>query len=357
MQDKRLPARSARLSSGFTLIELLVVIGIITILVGILVPVASRVREAARKSTTTAFISQLSRSIDNYFNDFRDYPGPLTNKEIWNSSTPPAISIDSTATDYDLTWTATSGPRQITMAENLVLGLLGGLRFDRASSQITYDPRLVGNGANSLNAAKHYQTYIESSNLSWRSQPLKTGHFVDDADSAGAKDTIIPEFVDQYNDPMPILYLRAKRGAFATGSVDEKNNTICTYDYSNPDNRIGQYDLHQVIGYTDSKIGSGRSPIIPVGYSTGHPHGLFADNSDPIKPESKFADRKPIDPYVYFRNTSLSTPGETDTTYSNKTQRNDVPYQKDAYILISAGPDRVYGTTDDITNFGPVGGQ
>ncbi len=31
-----------------------------------------------------------------------------------------------------------------------------------------------------------------------------------------------------------------------------------------------------------------------------------------------------------------------------------VPRQKDGYILISAGPDRVYGTTDDLTNFGPV---
>jgi hypothetical protein len=28
--------------------------------------------------------------------------------------------------------------------------------------------------------------------------------------------------------------------------------------------------------------------------------------------------------------------------------------KKDEYILISAGPDRVYGTPDDITNFGQV---
>ena len=30
------------------------------------------------------------------------------------------------------------------------------------------------------------------------------------------------------------------------------------------------------------------------------------------------------------------------------------PRQKDSYILISPGADRVYGTADDITNFGDV---
>ena len=29
--------------------------------------------------------------------------------------------------------------------------------------------------------------------------------------------------------------------------------------------------------------------------------------------------------------------------------------QKDSYILISAGADRIYGTADDIVNFGTVG--
>jgi hypothetical protein len=33
---------------------------------------------------------------------------------------------------------------------------------------------------------------------------------------------------------------------------------------------------------------------------------------------------------------------------------NQVAREKDKYILISAGPDRVYGTDDDITNFGSV---
>ena len=44
----------------------------------------------------------------------------------------------------------------------------------------------------------------------------------------------------------------------------------------------------------------------------------------------------PYDAYPYFENPSMP----------------NTPRQKDGYVLISAGTDRVYGTPDDITNFG-----
>jgi hypothetical protein len=57
----------------------------------------------------------------------------------------------------------------------------------------------------------------------------------------------------------------------------------------------------------------------------------------------------PYDAYAYFTNYALPVP----------TQANPgiipTPRQKDRYIIISAGKDRVYGTDDDITNFGSVG--
>jgi hypothetical protein len=70
--------------------------------------------------------------------------------------------------------------------------------------------------------------------------------------------------------------------------------------------------------------------------------------------------RFPYDAYPYFRNQSLSSPSESDTaTYTAAATtpplRNDVPYGKDGYILISAGADRVYGTRDDETSFGEAG--
>ncbi len=44
--------------------------------------------------------------------------------------------------------------------------------------------------------------------------------------------------------------------------------------------------------------------------------------------------------------TDTSTPAQTNLTSTARS--------KDTYILISAGPDRVYGTADDICSFGTV---
>ena len=46
----------------------------------------------------------------------------------------------------------------------------------------------------------------------------------------------------------------------------------------------------------------------------------------------------PYDAFAYFTNPAVA----------------NSPRSKDGYILISAGPDRIYGTNDDICSFGAV---
>jgi hypothetical protein len=54
----------------------------------------------------------------------------------------------------------------------------------------------------------------------------------------------------------------------------------------------------------------------------------------------------PYDAFPYLTNHSFPVPPPASVV--------PTPRQKDRYIIISAGKDRVYGTDDDITNFGSV---
>ena len=358
-----IPIRRSFVSRGFTLVELLVVVGIIAVLVSILIPVVGRIKRSAQAADTQSEIAQLSNAINNYYNDFRSYPGPLNNYQVSNAQGLFVCTIATNASGEGFVTTQSPAfNTHVTMAENLVLGLLGGLRFDstNVANPIQYDPRLVGAGPVSLNpqTPKRHDPYMDTVNLSWRSDMgKKTGQFKDDL--GAADDSIIPEFVDKFGNPMPILYLRARAGvSSAQVTAQEDDNTVITFDQSDGD-RKGQYDLHQILPYTGADIGVGRTKPTYAGYSTNPYHGLTSVDPKAVTLKSGGGSGSkyyyPYDAYAYFRNQSLSTPSQTDATFGSGNNRHDVPQQKDAFILISAGPDRVYGTDDDITNFGSVG--
>lgn len=287
---------------GFTLVELLVVIGIIVILIGILVPVISRVQIAAQGSETRQRIANLVSALQAYYNDFSAYPGPYSNAQLLAGVT--------------LTEGAVSG--RVTMAENMVLGLLGGLQ---RGSPPTYDRNLVGLGAISLAPldARKSNPYLE---VRFGSALLSKGKFVDVAGVA-ANDSPVPEFLDSFDNNLPILYLRASTGLPGVITANGQDTTI-----GQPARY--QYDTTQYNGYTGTNIGL-----------TSGSHGLnnLGTWSD------SFVTKPPTTPnsaLPYFR-----APGVPGTSNATGTAR-----QRDGFILISAGPDRIYGTYDDVTNFG-----
>lgn len=353
--------------SAFTLVELLVVIGIIVLLIGILIPVVGRVRLSAQEADSRQQIAGLSAAIERYYNDFKAYPGVFDNRLVRNDLAdasdfggPGGTFIVDAPNNSNYDETVGALYTKLTGSENLTLALLGGLRLGTGSApgalQLIYDPADVGKGPISLNTAspKRFAPYTDAKDLSWRTvNGRETGLYSDG--TVDADDTLIPEFVDRFSaGGLPILYLRARPGA--PGIVDEEPGP-------NSPNVSRQYNIRHILGYTRNQSGSASDPrYIGVGRSvpTGSnltgidrrvpPHGLRELTTGTIYGfnEPNVANN-PKPPYAL--DVYLANPNANGNTFTRAT---GVPRQKDGYILISAGRDRVYGTNDDITNFGAV---
>ena len=337
-------------SSGFSLVELMTVLAIITVLITILIPTVKKVRDHSRIAGAKNQIMQINAAIERFYQEQGRYPGPLPDSALatdMRAGNPPKPGIR-------VAGAAMADEGKITQAENLVLGLFGGLKWVTGGSgyELTYDPAMVGKGMIGMNPnqPKKSQPYLDDlkmlsdfpgnhtdpNNANWPGEPYKDG-------AGTADDSRIPEILDNFSYRMPILYLRAHVGA----------NGIAVDDTAvNPP---AQYVLSDMLPYTKGSFGSiGEGKDIDaddyknpkVAPSPGvFPHGLqSADNTKNMDKTDTANFQFPYDAYPYFASPTDPQPLPTRTT----------PRKKDAFILISAGLDRVYGTADDITNFGSV---
>lgn len=320
---------------GFTLIELMVVIGIIALLVGILLPTIRGVKLAAYATVTRSQISRLESAIQAYHSDFFANPGPLSNNEVrggyrqtsgdlWN----PQMSKTELGVDILM-----KEPRDwISGSENLTLGLLGGLRYTDSrpnGTKLWFDKDAVGGGPFFLNPNKPKRL---TPYLNYKPNEIsQAGEFFKDEAGRRCLDTYIPEFVDSFNDPLPIMYLRARNGSPGTVGRYQSNPWGCPTQQ--------QYNLDDVTGYTMSQnFPVDGNPGFPpnghcIGIKFGKYHGLrhYGANGDP---GDGYNSNHAKDGVEYFIGMDANTPPK-----------------KDDYILISPGKDRIYGTDDDITNF------
>ena len=340
---------------GFTVIELLVVIGIIVLLLSILIPTISKIRRASQTAAVKQQINELQGAIERFYQEQHQYPGPILDNELYYAGRSGATAPPVARQLHDATGSSvlpTAG--KVTQAENLVLGLLGGLKWAGTAPNLnlSFDPAMVGRGmiTQSGNQVKKFEPY-----LSYDPKTLSSGKYSDGA--GAADDSDVPEFIDKYPNPLPILYLRARIGAAGVvsyGGQDQNGWVIAQ-------NVPTQYDLYDIAAYTKTNqgrsIGEGKT-ISPNAYVSNNspqppppgvlPHGLVNVQSGATLQRGAPGYDYPYDAFPYFKSPTVAPSVATNPNATG------TPKSKDSYILISAGPDRVYGTEDDVCSFGSV---
>jgi hypothetical protein len=290
----------------------------------ILLPAIGKARLQAQGTRTRASMNSISAAIERYYNDHRAYPGVIPNAKL-------TLPLSGTG-GYRPTPTVPNVNDNIgaplTMTENLVLTLCGGFTYRQNNNGEPIDPGIafndIGKGPLNLSALPMKRVrsapYIDASPgtlfpRSWDPKHPAQG-MVNTTDhnplempgeAKAITDSYVPEFVDAYSDPRPLLYMRAVVG----GKVVPDRRPLQPPDNEEYDLDTEQYNIaHVTLPYRRYKLDDFMGDFT-----------TYAD--DPTDYETT---------YQYLRHPSIA----------------DSPRGKDKYLLIGAGPDRRYGTVDDV---------
>ncbi len=276
--------------TGFTIVELLAALGIIALMVSLLIPALSVVRTKAKEAKQKAQFMTINLALTAFKDDYGDYPG-----SDWSLPTGPGMSNDYCG------------------AQKLSEALLG---WDLLGFHPKSDFRSHGRNDN--------------------------GEYIYDAN-----DTV---YFDQRKGPYLEL---ATTSAFRLGNISAFYPGL--YNNTTP-LAPNTFVLCDVFGknkvtFPNGKTSKAGAPILYYRANTSGKtiHEIYnALDNDALVTIKQNADGK-IHPladqrgqYQYFYNYIMDP----------KITARPWPYRPDSYILISAGSDGLYGTGDDICNFG-----
>jgi prepilin-type N-terminal cleavage/methylation domain-containing protein len=310
------PCRRACRSTAFTLVELLVVLGIIAILVALLVPALTAVKNMAKETQQKAQLTTIEMGLTAFKNDYGDYP--------------PSHGYDSSGNDYDYCGAQT-------LAEALVGWDLLGFH---PRSEFTHDGKTKDGSKEIYPYPLDPSDPDDEKNLKERRGPyleLATANVFRLGNSSGsAEDGLFDSITPVENTYVICDVFTVRIITIGSGRAVKtvKAGTPILYYKANTSSKIFDpnstsedqiYNLYDNFSFI--RLGS-----VTADGSAGKDHPLGGDSG---------------------RNLYNFDYGESNV-YGIRDSRITTtawPHRPDSYILISAGADGLYGTSDDIRNF------
>ncbi len=329
-----------RRASGFTLVELLAVIAIIGLLISILVPALSKVREQGKKVSTQNLLGVLGKGCEMFQVDFQRYPRSAGGNPFEASTYP----VDLT------TWPSIP----LSGAQWLILELAGAnfLGYVSPGDVRTYDT----NGDGQINDAdwlKYYDPNAPSQYRRWGPYIPTTGRNLQSPEANAVeanRRADLPQLLDPCqpaagtsiwnNGKLPMAVDAFRFPVLYYAANDQAKFPFCD-DWTATPRKVGRYDQLDNLAFTDSDVPTPEPPTVPSYYNlsgTGKQHpfgklGWISTSSGTISDPQTFAGR-------------IHDPG----VFGSGTTGKVWPRRADSFLLVSPGPDGLYGTEDDITN-------
>ena len=302
-----------REKTGFTLVELLTVLAIVAILIGLLIPSLTLIRNTAREAKQKAQLTEIGLALTAFRNDYGDYPP--SNWQIPPGNYCGAQKLAEALLGWDLMG---FHPKSAWTADGL----------DAGGGEFTYDPAKVRDvdvdGVPDTFGERRGPYLEQATSYAFKlgdlyTGPLGTGPLAPNTyvicDSFGVKQVNIAPG-QTVKAGTPILYFRAN-----TVSKILVPPAAATVPF---DQRI--YNIRDNMPLLN--------PLTSIVDGQNHELGNAAGN------------------YEFFYGNPAAAVPVIGYIQDPKVTVRPWPYRPDSYLLISAGADGHYRTSDDICNFG-----
>jgi prepilin-type N-terminal cleavage/methylation domain-containing protein len=282
-----------REKTGFTLVELLTVLAIIAMLVGLLIPSLTMIRNTAKEAQQKSQLTKIGLALTAFRNDYGDYPPSYWMLPLGTPGAP--------------------GPMDYCGAQQLTEALLGRdlLGFHpkstwSATDLTFYPPPPIP----TQNLDERRGPYLELATTS----AFKLG----DLYGAALASTQLPPSTFVICDSYGV-----KKVTLASGETVKAGTPILYYRANTASKTIDPAVLPHLRIYSIMDNVPLTAQLTSIADGQGHELG------------------DPANPQLFY-----------DFIRDPKVEARPWPYRPDSYLLISAGADGLYGTKDDICNFG-----